>query len=369
MGWWTSSASTFNYKPIRYDKDKKPIPMPALVMVLGEKDINQRSYIQSPLLCPLQAGHTYILDIEYGYEDLHFDEIGIYFSDSFIHIPKKEVYKIDSLTGSFRKYYVDSLLPFTPQIQAKLNTHLLSPRKKTLRMEYTAKGSERFILLGNFQSDEKTSFRKSLFSRPNEDRQLFAFYQVSLTELDGPGCDCEKQIEKLNTLNRRHTFLGACSDTTEVDMNHLFDGHGRWEIRREQEGGQEEEKEVIKRIEIGKAYRIEGIYFDFDSTILKPSSYPALDSLVMTLRQFPEYRVEIVGHTDSLGSDEYNLQLSQDRAEAVRQYLIQKGMNATMLRAEGMGNSRPLRSNDSEEGRQKNRRVEFIIQKDKDGTY
>jgi len=379
MGWWTSSASTFNFKPIRYDKNKKPIPMPAMVMMLGEEGINQRSFIQSPLLCPLRKGETYILEIEYGYDGLHFEELGIYFSDTFIHIPKKEVFKVDTLSGAFRMHKIDSLLPFQPQITASLDTRLLSTTRRKLRLEYTATGKERFILLGNFKTDEDTRYNKNLFSKPGKRPQLFAFYKVQLMDQNGLGCDCEKQIEKLNTLNRRHTFLGACSDTTEVDMNHLFDNFGMWATMEMDTANFNEDSLTrtnrttldsipIPKIEIGKAYRINQIYFAFDSAVLQPNSYPALDSLYTLLQQFPNYRVEIIGHTDSLGSLEYNQKLSQDRADAVRAYLIQKGMKPDKMKAIGKGSIMPLQSNDSEEGRQKNRRVEFILLEIEDGT-
>ena len=81
--------------------------------------------------------------------------------------------------------------------------------------------------------------------------------------------------------------------------------------------------------ELGKAYRIQNIYFAFDSAVLQSNSFPALDSLYEVLNQYTDFQVEIIGHTDSLGSSAYNSKLSQDRAEAVRRYFIEKGMNPT----------------------------------------
>jgi len=352
--------------------------MPALVMMLGEEGINQRSYIQSPLLCPLRKGETYVLEIDYGFDGLHFEELGIYFSDTFIHIPKKEIFKIDTLSGAFRMHKIDSLLPFQPQFNALLDTRLFGSKRRTLKLEYTATGTERFILLGNFKTDEDTRYDKVLFSRPSKRPQLFAFYKIDLRDENGIGCDCEKQIEKLNTLNRRHTFLGACSDSIEVDMNHLFDEFGIWAMMEmdtvySNSGNENRTKQRqhdtfhVTQIEIGRAYRINQIYFAFDSAVLEPSSYPALDSLFKVLQHYPNYRIEIIGHTDSLGSIEYNQKLSQDRADAVRAYLIDKGISPKKMKAMGKGSSLPLRPNNSEEGRQQNRRVEFILQEDEAG--
>src|SRR5688500_18233362 len=63
MGWWTSSGSTFNFEPVRYDREKKPIPQPALIRMKGLKDANERSYIQAPLLCPLVEGEDYVIEV------------------------------------------------------------------------------------------------------------------------------------------------------------------------------------------------------------------------------------------------------------------------------------------------------------------
>ncbi|MEN8719821.1 MAG: OmpA family protein, partial [Oceanococcaceae bacterium] len=80
------------------------------------------------------------------------------------------------------------------------------------------------------------------------------------------------------------------------------------------------------------------------------------------LNRYPEMLVEVAGHTDSIGGDAFNQQLSQRRAEAVRQYLIGKGISAERLTAVGYGESEPKATNDNEEGRELNRRVELRIQ-------
>lgn len=107
-----------------------------------------------------------------------------------------------------------------------------------------------------------------------------------------------------------------------------------------------------------------GVEFDFGKFTLKPESYPVLDSAAGILNNFPEVEVEIHGHTDAIGSDEANLILSQKRAEAVRQYLIDVHMiEPVRLIARGFGESRPIADNNTEAGRARNRRVEFVVAK------
>jgi iron(II)-dependent oxidoreductase len=103
------------------------------------------------------------------------------------------------------------------------------------------------------------------------------------------------------------------------------------------------------------------VNFGFDSTDIKPIAYPVLDSVVATLKADPTLRAVIEGHTDSIGTDSYNQDLSQRRAKSVVSYLASKGIAASRLTATGYGVSMPIASNSTDEGRQKNRRVEILI--------
>ena len=107
--------------------------------------------------------------------------------------------------------------------------------------------------------------------------------------------------------------------------------------------------------------RIQGVNFAFDSAKLTPESEQVLDQAVQELRDAPSVSVRVEGHTDSIGSEAYNLQLSQRRAEAVVDYLVSQGIESTRLEPVGMGEGNPIASNDTEEGRYQNRRVDFIV--------
>jgi len=105
---------------------------------------------------------------------------------------------------------------------------------------------------------------------------------------------------------------------------------------------------------------LEGVNFDHDKASLREDAYPILDQAAAGLKAWGEVKVEVDGYTDSKGKDNYNLKLSQRRAEAVRNYLISKGVAADRLTAKGFGETRPVADNKTAEGRFKNRRVELI---------
>ncbi|MBC7774235.1 MAG: OmpA family protein [Phycisphaerae bacterium] len=106
-----------------------------------------------------------------------------------------------------------------------------------------------------------------------------------------------------------------------------------------------------------------GVLFDSGKADLRPVAGPALDSLVAFLQKFPDVVLGISGHTDDVGTDEYNLDLSERRAKSVQDYLEIKGIRADHLRSRGFGETRPVADNTTEVGRQTNRRVECIVLK------
>jgi OmpA-OmpF porin, OOP family len=119
----------------------------------------------------------------------------------------------------------------------------------------------------------------------------------------------------------------------------------------------------LQPIEVGLTVRLKNIYFDFDKTTLKKESFVELDKVVEFLNQNSTVEVEISGHTDNKGSDEYNSTLSQGRSQEVVNYIISQGIESFRLSAHGYGESRPIDSNDTDEGRANNRRVEFTVVK------
>ncbi len=116
-------------------------------------------------------------------------------------------------------------------------------------------------------------------------------------------------------------------------------------------------------IEIGQVVRLNNVYFDFDKWDLRPESFVELDRVVKMLAENPAVEIEMSAHTDSRGSDEYNVKLSANRAKSVMDYIISKGIASTRIISEGYGETKPVVPNDTDENRQLNRRVEFTILK------
>jgi OOP family OmpA-OmpF porin len=103
------------------------------------------------------------------------------------------------------------------------------------------------------------------------------------------------------------------------------------------------------------------VYFAFNKWNIKPVSFPLLDEVAQAMNDNPKIKVRIEGHTDSVGNDKRNMTLSQKRAEAVRTYLIKKGISPDRMEAKGFGETVPIADNRTKEGRDQNRRVEFFI--------
>ena len=103
------------------------------------------------------------------------------------------------------------------------------------------------------------------------------------------------------------------------------------------------------------------VLFSLNSSDLKPEAKQQLDQIVAGLKSQPGVTLEVGGHTCNIGTEQYNMALSKRRAESVRSYLVEKGIDASRLSSEGYGEYSPIASNDTEEGRQQNRRVEFRI--------
>ena len=103
------------------------------------------------------------------------------------------------------------------------------------------------------------------------------------------------------------------------------------------------------------------VNFDLNKATLTSTAKANLDKLVPVFNEYPDTNIQIFGYTDSSGSDEYNLNLSNQRAAAVRSYLSGKGISSSRIEAKGMGEADPIADNSTKEGMAKNRRVEFAI--------
>ncbi len=121
-------------------------------------------------------------------------------------------------------------------------------------------------------------------------------------------------------------------------------------------------KEEVAPVKVEEnKFRLDKVYFNIGESGLLPASYVQLDGLLNMLKESPKMNIMIEGHTDNIGDPTQNKRLSLERAFNVREYLIGKGITGSRIQIKGYGDTKPIASNDTEEGRKQNRRVEFII--------
>lgn len=118
---------------------------------------------------------------------------------------------------------------------------------------------------------------------------------------------------------------------------------------------------VLSKVGIGSKIVLKNIFFDYGKETLRETSYPELDRLVALLNSYPNMTIEIGGHTDNYGSLKLNTDLSEARAKSVVDYLVEKGISKTRMTYKGYAYLQPIATNDTDEGRQQNRRVEFKV--------
>ena len=130
------------------------------------------------------------------------------------------------------------------------------------------------------------------------------------------------------------------------------------DARKELKRARRELRELERKI---KRKEIPSVEFEFNSAVLRDYSKTALNMVVELMLRHTDLKLMVFGYTCDIGSDEYNLWLSQKRTDAVKDYLVSQGVFGEFIKAKGYGEARPLVPNDSEENRKQNRRVEFVI--------
>ena len=132
--------------------------------------------------------------------------------------------------------------------------------------------------------------------------------------------------------------------------------------RKAKELNEEIDGVTVQRVEEGIAVSFDsGILFDFDSSSLRPEGYENLRKLVGIINRDDDTILMIVGHTDSRGDEDYNLRLSERRAQSANRYMVSQGLSSSRIQIVGRGEYEPIADNDTEDGRQKNRRIEVAI--------
>ena len=269
----------------------------------NSKPRSYREYIQGELTEPLQKDKRYRLEFYFklaSYSVYTADRIGMLLSDSSLFFTNDQ--EIDE----------------KPTLSYIRNEPVTSVAWELATIDYQAAGGEKYVIIGNFFDNLTTQFT-SLEVRKGKSPMLngsayFYIDDVSVIPLDPP-------------------------DPAPVVWN---DG-----------------KEIIPE----EIYVLRNIQFEFDKYVLLPVSFPELDKLVRILQEKPLWKAELIGHTDDIGSEDYNLELSRNRAKSVGQYLISKGIASERLTSQGYGKQRPLSPLKDDAARMLNRRVEVRFQK------
>lgn len=265
------------------------------------KPRSYREYIQGELSEPLKQGRRYRIEFYFklaSYSVYSADRIGMMLSD----------------TAYFQGN--DQVINRVPALSFISDEPVSSAGWIVASGEYKASGGERFVVIGNFFDNLSTQFSQ-LETRKGRSPMLngsayFYIDDVAVIPLDPPE---EPAPEPL-----------VWSDGKEVVP---------------------EETYVLKNIQ-----------FEFDKYKLLPVSFPELDRIVNILERQPAWHAELGGHTDYIGTDDYNLELSKNRANSVRDYLVSKGIDASRLKAQGFGKQQPLVPDKDDNARMINRRVE-----------
>ena len=123
----------------------------------------------------------------------------------------------------------------------------------------------------------------------------------------------------------------------------------------------QQEQPAVEVVKADSLIVLNEVLFAVNSYKLRSELYPKLDSIVVFLKNNPATKIEISGHTDATGNESHNLKLSENRADAVAEYVVDRGIETSRVSFNGYGSSRPISSNDNQQGRSRNRRVEILI--------
>jgi outer membrane protein OmpA-like peptidoglycan-associated protein len=199
---------------------------------------------------------------------------------------------------------------------------------------------------------------------------------VNVTVTNTSNIPCIGDIIIFKGINNKKTFKGVTDaegklvilipkgETYDVQYKHLIDSANYTQFEIPNTHGKLTSNLSIQVENTKKTYTLNEVYFDTGLATLKPSSFKALNDLYEAMKLKPTMIIEIGGHTDNTGTSEVNMKLSQDRANAVRNYIINKGIAANRITAVGYGDTMPVADNSTEDGRSKNRRTEVSIIKE-----
>ena len=265
-----------------------------------------REYVQTELTQPLQAGKKYRLAFWYklsSYSMVSIDHMGLALSDTLVKVPH------------------DKVMAATPVLQVKRPAKNAGGWEQA-KTHYIAKGGEKFLVIGNFVANEKL---ETLFLPQRSGKSAMlgssAYFYID-----------EVEVIPLEPLDAPKPVREPIREPV------LWEG---------------------KEIEKGKWYVLKNVEFEFDQFTLTTYSSLELDKVVDILQKQKTWLLQLRGHTDDVGSNAYNQELSEKRAGSVAAYLAQNGIDTARITASGHGKTQPLTDERTAEARSRNRRVEM----------
>jgi len=226
---------------------------------------------------------------------------------------------------------------YTPEIE-NTEGNILKEKDKWILISgvYRAEGEENYLTIGNFKSVYQT---KTFEIKQTKTKAIdqYAYYYID-----------DVFVFPINSVDE-------CKCTT---IKNVRDSFPNIEIEQNKE---QQSDSIFKNPQLGSTIILNNIYFDFDKSVLLKESSEELDKLYKMLNEYPKMEIMIYGYTDNIGSDSYNIILSEKRAKAVFEYLFYKGIDFKRMNYLGMGNSNAVFDNNLKSGREKNRRVEVEI--------
>lgn len=332
VAWWQPTGGSADYynkcgsKQCNVPKNKLGVQMPrtGLGMVgIYTSKTDYREYIQTELKDILQKGEEYRLSFYTSlseYSSGSVATIGGLFTQKRIEEDTREMLKDNTITKHTKGVSQSLSTYLKPQVVNPYDRPLTDVDKWTkIEGEFIAEGGERFLTIGNFfpsQQSNVIDLSYLTYLLPG------AYYYIDDVELTCLTCGKTNEI------------AGDISITKTKDER-IF--------------------------EVGQVIILENIFFEFDKSVLLSQSYVELKNLLEILNKYPNMSIELSGHTDNKGTDKYNQNLSNTRAMAVYDFLISKGIEKKRLEYKGFGAKQPIADNKTDEGRAKNRRVEFKI--------
>lgn len=332
VAWWQPTGGSADYynkcgrKQTTIPKNKLGIQMPrtgvGMVGIYTSKT-TYREYIQTQLKQDLLEGERYKLRFYVSLSEYSAGAvatIGGLFTKERIEEDTREMLT-DNTTKKYEKGVSQSISTYLkPQVVNPFDNPLVDTENWTkIEGEFTAKGGERFLTIGNFYPAPQSNvvdLSYLTYLLPG------AYYYIDDVDLVCLTCKDKKEI------------------ANNVTVTQTKDE---------------------KKYEVGQVVILENIFFEFDKSIILPQSFVELHNLLSLLNRYPNMKIELSGHTDNKGSDKYNANLSLTRVKAVYDYLISKGIENKRLQYKAYGAKQPIADNKTEEGRAKNRRVEFKI--------